>query len=512
MRLHCHSQPDVASPKLFPRTKQRTLWRTEMSLSQVLSSSIRQERQKNRIGKVGNKTVSDKDWNFLIRDCCNTNICNAPAGFMLWTGRKSTKLEVLAMGTHNSRISFMSAQNLEKSDVFYPNLFAAASSVTLLGCRETKDGFDLRFRGSVSPMLLNETGPLSEVGYPATILDAETYALPNGEKYFFYAGWNESSPVGVEKKLDCKNSQVVYTLCSRECLKAEDVRWVPGNRTIQCDSSVHNITNPTGAIVRRFKTALLVTTTERQVKIYDGGSTIGGQSRPRLLTADKPLVMVKELAEKTHCGGCRHEPRDDLPVWIAGLCNRAPSSDVQQTKFYVIAPTPAREYLGKSPTNMSGKVKKSIKSSNGKKQSKAHRAGLTFPVGRMHRILKTARYAERIGTGASIYVAAVLEYLMAEIRNFPSYSFHQLSVLDRRFGRQSRHGQQEIPDQSSPRDDGDPSRRRTQQALQGRHVLPGGSILAIFKDATFSQGGVIPHIATQLLPPKQRKDSEYLPS
>jgi histone H2A len=47
--------------------------------------------------------------------------------------------------------------------------------------------------------------------------------------------------------------------------------------------------------------------------------------------------------------------------------------------------------------------------------SKTLRAGLTFPVSRIKRFLHKGKYAARIGTGAPIYLAAVLEYLTAEI-------------------------------------------------------------------------------------------------
>ncbi|CAI0460022.1 unnamed protein product [Linum tenue] len=47
--------------------------------------------------------------------------------------------------------------------------------------------------------------------------------------------------------------------------------------------------------------------------------------------------------------------------------------------------------------------------------SKSARAGLQFPVGRVFRFLKKGRYAQRYGAGAPIYLAAVLEYLAAEV-------------------------------------------------------------------------------------------------
>jgi histone H2A len=43
------------------------------------------------------------------------------------------------------------------------------------------------------------------------------------------------------------------------------------------------------------------------------------------------------------------------------------------------------------------------------------KAGLQFPVGRIARYLKKGRYAKRVGGGAAVYIAAVLEYLAAEL-------------------------------------------------------------------------------------------------
>ena len=51
----------------------------------------------------------------------------------------------------------------------------------------------------------------------------------------------------------------------------------------------------------------------------------------------------------------------------------------------------------------------------GKAKSRSSRAGLQFPVGRIHRLLRKGNYGERIGAGAPVYLAAVMEYLAAEV-------------------------------------------------------------------------------------------------
>lgn len=47
--------------------------------------------------------------------------------------------------------------------------------------------------------------------------------------------------------------------------------------------------------------------------------------------------------------------------------------------------------------------------------SRSSKAGLEFSVGRIARYLKKGKYAERIGAGAPVYLAAVLEYLTVEV-------------------------------------------------------------------------------------------------
>lgn len=55
------------------------------------------------------------------------------------------------------------------------------------------------------------------------------------------------------------------------------------------------------------------------------------------------------------------------------------------------------------------------KASGKKAVSRSTKAGLQFPVGRIARYLKKGKYASRVGAGAPVYLAAVLEYLAAEV-------------------------------------------------------------------------------------------------
>ncbi|XP_043540212.1 late histone H2A.2.2-like [Chiloscyllium plagiosum] len=64
---------------------------------------------------------------------------------------------------------------------------------------------------------------------------------------------------------------------------------------------------------------------------------------------------------------------------------------------------------------MTGRGGKGGGKGRSKAKSRSSRAGLQFPVGRVHRLMRKGNYAERVGAGAPFYLVAVLEYLTAEI-------------------------------------------------------------------------------------------------
>ena len=115
------------------------------------------------------------------------------------------------------------------------------------------------------------------------------------------------------------------------------------------------------------------------------------------------------------------------------------------------------------------------KAAGKKATSRSAKAGLQFPVGRIGRFLKRGRFAQRVGAGAPVYLASVLEYLTAEILELA----------------------------------GNAARDNKKNRIVPRHIQ-----LAVRNDeelnkllggVTISQGGVLPNIHSVLLPKKTEK-------
>ncbi|KAI3625333.1 histone H2A [Malassezia furfur] len=120
--------------------------------------------------------------------------------------------------------------------------------------------------------------------------------------------------------------------------------------------------------------------------------------------------------------------------------------------------------------------------SSSKTQSRSAKAGLQFPVGRIHRLLRKGNYAQRVGAGAPVYLAAVLEYLAAEIL--------ELAGNAARDNKKSRI----IP-------------RHLQLAIRNDEELN-----KLLGGVTISQGGVLPFIQSELLPAKSGKSKKAVGS
>lgn len=125
---------------------------------------------------------------------------------------------------------------------------------------------------------------------------------------------------------------------------------------------------------------------------------------------------------------------------------------------------------------MAGKGGK--RDSSNKASSRSEKAGLQFPVGRIHRFLRKGNYAQRIGSGAPVYLAAVLEYLTAEILELA--------------GNAAADNKKKT---ISP--------RHLQLAIRNDEELN-----KLLRDVTIASGGVLPNIHAVLLPKKGKDESQ----
>lgn len=106
------------------------------------------------------------------------------------------------------------------------------------------------------------------------------------------------------------------------------------------------------------------------------------------------------------------------------------------------------------------------------------KAGIIFPVSRLRRHMQEGRYAKIVRVGSAVYLAAALEYLVAEVL--------ELS--------------------------GNAARDNKRQRIIPRHIMMAvrtdSELDQLFKNVTIANGGVIPLIHNVLLPKNTKQTSQ----
>ncbi|TRY81878.1 hypothetical protein DNTS_004954 [Danionella cerebrum] len=166
--------------------------------------------------------------------------------------------------------------------------------------------------------------------------------------------------------------------------------------------------------------------------------------------------------------------RGNIRDWLLALKRRAPA---ESFKSHDPCPASALIFAYQQLDSMSGRGKTGGKA-RAKAKTRSSRAGLQFPVGRVHRLLRKGNYGERVGAGAPVYLAAVLEYLTAEIL--------ELAGNAARDNKKTRI----IP-------------RHLQLAVRNDEELN-----KLLGGVTIAQGGVLPNIQAVLLPKKSEKPAK----
>ena len=129
---------------------------------------------------------------------------------------------------------------------------------------------------------------------------------------------------------------------------------------------------------------------------------------------------------------------------------------------------------------MSGKGKrgKGGKGKSGKSVSRSQRAGLQFPVGRISRYLREGNYSRRVSGSSPVYLAAVLEYITAEVLELA----------------------------------GNAAKDNKRSRITPRHiqlaVRSDDELNRFFANAIIASGGVLPNIHQSLMPAKKGKKAK----
>lgn len=131
--------------------------------------------------------------------------------------------------------------------------------------------------------------------------------------------------------------------------------------------------------------------------------------------------------------------------------------------------------MPKNSTSSSKNKTKSMQEIDSSRISKSIRADVIFPIGRITRYLRKGKYAKRIGGTAPVFLAGVLEYLVAELMELSgnaAYANKRARI--------------------SPRD-------------INLAILRDDEFSRLLNNVTIARGGVVPHILEVLKPVRPEK-------
>ena len=115
-----------------------------------------------------------------------------------------------------------------------------------------------------------------------------------------------------------------------------------------------------------------------------------------------------------------------------------------------------------------------------KRQSRSKRAGLQFAVSRVHRQMRKVSTKQHLGKASPVYLAAVLEYLTAEVLELA----------------------------------GNAARDNKRARINPRHIMMAVSndteLESLLRGVTIPSGGILPHIDPSLLPTKHKVTAPVL--
>ena len=157
-------------------------------------------------------------------------------------------------------------------------------------------------------------------------------------------------------------------------------------------------------------------------------SPVSGEGESKVLSPDgetPPVPVASSSPLPTPGQGeAQHSPlpalEDEETEEI--ICQDGQSSPAPSTSAHMLVSPPAPTKGQKRPHGFSPNKEKGKRNlqftkmiPTKKRVSTTKKAGLVLSVARINKRLKAGRYARRIGLTASVYMASVLEYLVAEV-------------------------------------------------------------------------------------------------
>ena len=164
-----------------------------------------------------------------------------------------------------------------------------------------------------------------------------------------------------------------------------------------------------------------------EVSDTSSSSPVSGEGESKALSPDgeTPPVPVASSSPLPTPGEAGHSPPpaldDEETEEIVGQDSQASPAGSQLGPMLISPPAPSkgqkRPLTGYSPNKEKGKRNLQFTKMHPTKKrvSTTKKAGLVLSVARINKRLKAGRYARRIGLTAAVYMASVLEYLVAEV-------------------------------------------------------------------------------------------------
>ncbi|XP_043064589.1 uncharacterized protein LOC122320515 [Drosophila ficusphila] len=234
-------------------------------------------------------------------------------------------------------------------------------------------------------------------------------------------------PAPVEKKVAAKKAS------GSTAAKAKKVAAPPSHPPTQqmVDASIKNLKKLAPFIKKYLKSAvvngkLIQTKGKGASGSFKLSASAKKDPKPKAASAEKKVKSKKVVAKKAGAGATTKKaagaadkkPKAKKAVATKKTAEKKKTEKAKAKDAKKTGTVKAKPAAAAKAKSTSAKPKAAVKAPKAKPAASAKPKKVVkkaFPVGRIHRLLRKGNYAERVGAGAPVYLAAVMEYLAAEV-------------------------------------------------------------------------------------------------